>query len=365
MTIEAAIADLQASLLSLSGMKAAPAAPTEGTGAFPFAVSYERVGTLNIRSASFGDDLATIFCEIHVARQSLPQDIALAMTFRDAFLRAILADPTLGGTVSAVNQVRRTFGAMEWGGMQTIGYRFEIDVKVRLDASEYYNKVLSTEAANLIAYWRLNESTGTLISDSSGHACHGTAVGVGLQNDVGIDGHGAIWFDGAASLINIYSTALRDLFNSAEGTVMIWSKVSSLAVYTDGLDRSSIMLRSSAANYAHMKKSANSNQIIYNYNANGVVESPANYAVSDVTWMHHVMTWSVAADEVRGFIDGVQFDTTKTALGTWVGQLASGWCAIGSDIINNTQYWHGWLCHAVVWSKALAPAQITNLANTT
>ena len=132
MTVEAAILNLQAKLLALSGMKAAPDAPPEGAGAFPFAVSYERTGTLAMRSAGFADDLATIWCEIHVSRQILPIAIGTAMAFRDPFLKAIIADPTLGGSVSTVNAVRRTFGALKWADIDTIGYRFEVDVKVTL-----------------------------------------------------------------------------------------------------------------------------------------------------------------------------------------------------------------------------------------
>jgi hypothetical protein len=130
MTIQAAITNLQAKALALTGVKAAPDKPPEGTGAFPFAVSYERSGTMVLRSANFADDLATIFTEVHVSRQILPVAINTAMALRDPFLVSIRDDPTLGGSISTVREVRRTFGRLEWGGIETIGYRFEIDIKV-------------------------------------------------------------------------------------------------------------------------------------------------------------------------------------------------------------------------------------------
>lgn len=132
MTIEAAIADLREKLLSLNGMRSAPVNPPDATAAFPFGVSYERSGTLEMKSAGFANDLATIWCEIHVSRQILPQAVALAMEFRDPFMKLLIADPTLGGTVSTIREIRRTFGRLEWGGVETIGYRFEVDVKVTL-----------------------------------------------------------------------------------------------------------------------------------------------------------------------------------------------------------------------------------------
>lgn len=130
MTIETAILNLQAKVLSLSGIKAAPSAPPEGSGAFPFGVSYERSGTLVLHSYGFADDLATIWCEIHVGRGILSKAVEQAMGFRDPFLKLLVADPTLGGTVSTIVEVRRVFGVLSWGGIETLGYRFEVDVKV-------------------------------------------------------------------------------------------------------------------------------------------------------------------------------------------------------------------------------------------
>lgn len=131
-SIEGAIANLQAKALALTGMLAAPAAPPEAANQFPFAITYERLGDLALESAGWGNDLALLWTEIHVARILLPAAITLAMTFRDPFLKAIIADPNLGGTVSTVRNIHRTFGTLEWAGVLTIGYRFEIGVKVTL-----------------------------------------------------------------------------------------------------------------------------------------------------------------------------------------------------------------------------------------
>ncbi len=132
MTIEAAIANLQAKALSVAGTQEAPTAPPESNMGFPFAICYEREGTLNQHSAGFADDLSTLWLEYHVERSILPAAITSAMTFRDAFLKKIIADPTLGGSVSTVTRVQRTFGALKYAGVDTIGYRFEVGVKVPL-----------------------------------------------------------------------------------------------------------------------------------------------------------------------------------------------------------------------------------------
>ena len=132
MSIEAAISDLQAKALALSGMRTAPATPLESSDIFPFAITFEESGTLELRSSGFAHDLATLVTEIHCARNSLPQAITQAMTFRDNFLKAIIGDPRLSNSVDTALVVLRKFGAMRYAETDTIGYRFEVDVKVQL-----------------------------------------------------------------------------------------------------------------------------------------------------------------------------------------------------------------------------------------
>jgi hypothetical protein len=133
MTIEAAIANLQAKALAVSGTKEAPDAPPESNLGFPFSMCFERDGRLEQRSAGFGDDLGTLWLEYHVARGILPVAITTAMAFRDAFLKKIIADPTLSGTVSTVTSVSWVFGAMKYADTETIGYRFMVGCKVQLN----------------------------------------------------------------------------------------------------------------------------------------------------------------------------------------------------------------------------------------
>ncbi len=136
MTLEAAIANLQSKALALSGMKAAPTDPPEASSVYPFAVSYENTGSLELESFGFANDRAVIFTEFHVSRQMLPLAIKTALSLRDPFLKAIMADPTLGGAVSTVvSPVLRAFGRLEWADTPTIGYRFMTTVKILLTST--------------------------------------------------------------------------------------------------------------------------------------------------------------------------------------------------------------------------------------
>lgn len=130
MALSDAVAAVQVKALALSGVKAAPANPPEAINQFPFSVCYPRTGRLTLQSAGWGIYLHTVICEIHVARLLLPQAVAQAAPYIELFAGALIADPKLNGTVVTVNELRYTFGWLEWADDRHIGVRFELDVKL-------------------------------------------------------------------------------------------------------------------------------------------------------------------------------------------------------------------------------------------
>jgi hypothetical protein len=130
MTVSEAISALQTKVMTLSEIKAAPSEPPEEMGQFPFAVAYPKSGAFRLESAGFGTYLHTLICEIHMARIMLPRAVAQAIPYIESFAGLLIADPTLSGSVTAVNAVRYEFGRLSWAGEEHIGVRFEIDVKI-------------------------------------------------------------------------------------------------------------------------------------------------------------------------------------------------------------------------------------------
>lgn len=131
MTLAAAIADIQSKALTLSGIKAAPVNPPESANVFPFVVSYARSGEF-APGAGWANFHHTIYTELHVSRQILSVAIETVLPYAESFAGVILADPQLSGTVQEVRAVRYTFGRLNWNGIDTIGYRFEIDIKTAI-----------------------------------------------------------------------------------------------------------------------------------------------------------------------------------------------------------------------------------------
>jgi len=126
-----AIARLQSHAISLSGVKEAPIDPPESANQFPFAISYVRSGSWHVESAGLSHAFVVLVTEIHVARNILPLDIQAALPFFEPFLRKLLADQELNGTVNNIGNVDFSFGAMQYGEqgdipITTIGWQFII-----------------------------------------------------------------------------------------------------------------------------------------------------------------------------------------------------------------------------------------------
>ncbi len=112
------------------GAKQYPTYPPDQAAAYPFSAVFPGAGAWTGMSGEWAKALETIVCEIHIQRRNLAVETAAANAFAWALPKLILADPTLGGLVDTVIEVRRSsLQAMAWAGTDTIGYRFEIDYK--------------------------------------------------------------------------------------------------------------------------------------------------------------------------------------------------------------------------------------------
>jgi hypothetical protein len=250
-------------------------------------------------------------------------------------------------------------------------------------------QVLATEPGSLLAYWPLDESSGATADNAEGTAARdgaytsvtlaaasfmedaadnaeGTAARDGaylglLVGQPGIgDGGGAAWFDDIHDYINIYSTSLKDAFDGDEGTVIAWAKVNSAAEWSDGEYRTVVQLRASAENRIHVRKGSDDKMYWRHEGSNVMLD--VERTMTELGWCCYALTWSATADEVKGYLNGVQVGSTQTGMGAWSGDLASDDAAIGARNYAATAYWHGWIAHVAIWTKALTPAQIARLA---
>jgi hypothetical protein len=131
MSLLDAVHGVQTIVRGLPGIKAAPDAPPEDITVFPFGITYPSSADGLFQSAGWAKTVHTLYCEIHVARTMLPLAVETAIPYYELFLAALIADPKIGGTVDTVVGLRYLFGRLQYAGVETIGFRFELDVKIQ------------------------------------------------------------------------------------------------------------------------------------------------------------------------------------------------------------------------------------------
>lgn len=223
--------------------------------------------------------------------------------------------------------------------------------------ANYWQRLKTLQAANLLALWRMNEAAGAVVADSSGNSYNGSATGV-TWGQAGIgDGGTAPLFDGANDYIDVQSAGLTTAFNAAAGTVSIWVNATT---WNDGAASVVLSFRVNNDNAVLISK-ATGGDVTVRYRAGATNKDVVISAASLTNGKWHLMTitWSVAADEVKVYLDGAQSGLTQTSLGTWVG--APGIMLIGAVTTTPTSVWAGKLALAALWNVALTPAQIASL----
>ena len=122
---------------AVPGIREAPDYPPEQLADFPFAVAFPSEGTHNFAVPGERLFLGNVILEIHVSRVDLPLAVQNSIGFGDTIPNALMNFTTagslpLGGTADTFENIQQTFGELNWGDRQTLGYRFTItNIKAR------------------------------------------------------------------------------------------------------------------------------------------------------------------------------------------------------------------------------------------
>jgi hypothetical protein len=233
---------------------------------------------------------------------------------------------------------------------------------IRSKGGLYTSKFIATQP---LLYFPLNESSGTAAINrgSLGTPANGTYTGVDLANTAGPKTPFlAPYFDGVNDYVNIMSAALDATYNGQLGTIACWYKMNDMSLWTDGVYHWFIRLdRAGAQNKIQLLKRDVNNMLYWNYYANGVDTSITDITHADTSWHFMAMTWNLAADQMRAYLDGAQIGGTITGLGTWqAGNLDHA--NIGVQYLTPTYPHKGWLAHAALWNRVLSPTELLALA---
>ena len=123
-TLEDLLEAVQTAVAAISGVQYAPPNPPEQAADFPFAVTYPATFDSQINTPEDYRTLYDIRVELHVARKDLPEDVAILLPYAETFLTAL--HKVVRDNAVACERITGTFGALEWGGVETIGYVWTI-----------------------------------------------------------------------------------------------------------------------------------------------------------------------------------------------------------------------------------------------
>jgi len=128
-TLQKAIDQIQTEVGAISGIRAAPDEPPDQISVYPFAVCFADNGTYDIGPPEVMTGLHTITLELHIARKDLTRDVQKAMVYAKSIPNAIYKGFTDGNlaAIATLSTIRYEFGALGWGGIDTLGFRFFIE----------------------------------------------------------------------------------------------------------------------------------------------------------------------------------------------------------------------------------------------
>jgi Concanavalin A-like lectin/glucanases superfamily len=225
----------------------------------------------------------------------------------------------------------------------------------------YSAKILALFGSSIAAYWPQWEPAGSVSTDIGGRSHPGAYTGVTLaQPGIG-DGRASAQYDGTTSVDNVYSAGLSTDFNGAEGTLAIWAKVSGAGVWTDTVGRTAFLLLLTPSNdFVSIQRTATNNQLaLWRFGTTG---KQVSVTITSTAWMHLALTWSVAADNVIGYVNGAAQGAPLTGLGAMVGSLLSSRSVIGAGNSSAGASWSGLLAHALLLNRAATPTEVLAIA---
>jgi hypothetical protein len=128
-TLVAICAAVQDVVEDVTGIRFAPDVPPEQqAGGDVSAYCWPGTGTTLEITDGQQEAHHTLHLYIITPQRNQRTDFARVIALGDTVPGALLKEKTLSGTVLQIDQIRYTFGQLEWGGGQNLGWMFEIDV---------------------------------------------------------------------------------------------------------------------------------------------------------------------------------------------------------------------------------------------
>jgi len=203
---------------------------------------------------------------------------------------------------------------------------------------------------DLAAYWKFDEDSGVVVSDSSGNGQSGTIYGGGSLNSMGKNGH-SLTLDGTSGYVNM-SQHLLD--GACAGTVSMWLKRNGWTEsYMTALAKSNG--GSWPNNHLQISRNGATDSLVLEIanNTASTTTGVATPAISAGTWYHVAMAWNGTA--LTGYLNGVQIGSYSTTI---CPASDSTQFSIGKGASGTNRYWNGSIDEVRLYDRALTPDEI-------
>ncbi len=221
----------------------------------------------------------------------------------------------------------------------------------------YSQKVLNTQSGHLLAYWKLDETSGTTANDASGHSRTGTYSGPTLSGTTFLNGDPAPSFDGVNDNVNLYTSSLNSAFNGQSGTVLAWAEVHDALTWSDGAAREIYRFGDGGGQYSRGRKATTTNQLQIYYL--GTTKSQTS---SVTNWFQIGETWNFSGNVAKAFYAGAQVSTDITGFAAWSGSLGTTSVILGDFSTSAANPWYGSISNVALWDTALNTTEVALLA---
>lgn len=229
---------------------------------------------------------------------------------------------------------------------------------------DYKERVKRIGSSDFVAYWPLQEESGTVAYDLSANGYNATSANlVHSRKVLGIDGLPCAEFNGSTSYIDVYGILADE--PTTEGTVSLWAATPDANI-GDTTAMYLVYLAVNSNNFIRIYFDTTANQFNGTYKAGGTASSVNGGLLYNIgygaEWHHFALTWSATGDAVKFYQDGVQQGTTQSSLGTWSGSIAEATSVVGSSSTTAADQFTGWMQHLAIWGAALSDDDIAELA---
>ena len=203
-----------------------------------------------------------------------------------------------------------------------------------------------------IAYWPLDETSGTTAHDATGNGYDGTLVNMDPATDW-VTGKidGALDFDGSNDYVDI-GTALSPVTNF---TITAWVKSASVGINQQIISKG----KNGSKTQWELKTISNNGEVVFQRRDGGYSGVQSQQQLTAGTWVH--LAGSYDGSEWRIYWNGVLdstatgADPVETTSRLFIGAL--------DDKGNVKQFWHGLIDDVRIYNQVLTPAEIQVLYN--